>query len=227
MQALLNALVPHRCALCGARADAVLCPACRAELPRNHHPCPRCALPLAAPQAHCPDCSGQVRPYVRAVSPLRYRQPVAWLVTRLKFDGQLRLAEALAAPLLEVLTQREAPLPEVVVPVPLHPQRLRQRGFNQAMEIARPLARRLGLVLDGTACRRLRPTTAQTGLDAAGRRRNVAGAFAVSPRLAGRSVALVDDVMTTGSTVHAVADALCRAGVAQVEVWTAARAERA
>ncbi len=116
-------------------------------------------------------------------------------------------------------------MPEAIVPIPLHRDRYRERGFNQAMELALPIARRLGVDLAPHLISRPRATAPQTGLRATLRRRNVAGGFRVdSPKLP-RSVALVDDVLTTGSTLSAAARALRRAGVERVEAWVAARAE--
>ena len=110
--------------------------------------------------------------------------------------------------------------------MPLHPARLRERGFNQAVELARPLARRLGVPLAAALCRRLRDTPAQASLDRAARRRNVRGAFACDGDLSGRHVAVVDDVLTSGATIDALARALKKAGAARVSAWVAARAPR-
>jgi ComF family protein len=118
------------------------------------------------------------------------------------------------------------PRPELLLPVPLHPRRQRGRGFNQALELARPIARRLGVRLVADGCRRLRDTAAQSGLDAAARRRNVRGAFAVNTPVGGRRVALIDDVVTTGHTVTEMARVVAAAGAERVEVWCVARAPR-
>lgn len=131
------------------------------------------------------------------------------------------LGEALVHTIKQNLGCRE--LPELLVPVPLHRRRQAERGYNQALEIARPVAWRLGLALAPTACRRIRATVEQTGLTAAARRRNLRGAFVAGAICAGRSVAVLDDVVTTGSTAAAVAAAVRRAGATQVEVWAAAR----
>jgi ComF family protein len=116
--------------------------------------------------------------------------------------------------------------PEVLLPVPLHPARLRERGFNQALELARPLARRFDRPLLIDAVRRIRATPPQTGTDRGARRRNIRNAFALHRPLPWRHVAIVDDVMTTGSTVAELARLLRRNGVERVQVWVAARAQR-
>lgn len=113
--------------------------------------------------------------------------------------------------------------PELLIPVPLHPQRYAERGFNQALELARPIARRLDVPMDWSNCVRMRATPHQTGQDARARRANLKGAFAVSGTLQARHVAIVDDVVTTGATVSELARVLRRAGVERVEVWSAAR----
>lgn len=115
-------------------------------------------------------------------------------------------------------------VPEVLVPVPLHRARLRERGFNQAVEIARPLARRLGLGLNLDSCERVRNTAEQTRLDAAARSKNLRGAFRVVRPFPYRHVAIVDDVLTTGNTVASLAGSLRAVGVEEVEVWSCARA---
>ncbi|MEW6352752.1 MAG: ComF family protein [Pseudomonadota bacterium] len=217
-------LFPAACALCGgAAAEHELCAACRAELPYNDTACPRCALPLAV-NALCGQCQVAPPPYDAAFSLLHYAAPVDQLVQRLKFSAKLNLARLLGELLAERLAQRAAPPPELIIPVPLHRARLRTRGFNQALEIARPIARRLRIPLDYRNCTRVRATAVQSTLPAKQRAKNVKGAFRVLKPIAARHVALVDDVMTTGSTLHECATALRAAGVATIEVWTCARA---
>jgi ComF family protein len=154
--------------------------------------------------------------------------PVDRLITGAKFRRRLQharvLGELLAAAVAEALQRGAVDRPEILVPVPLHPRRLGERGFNQALEITRPLAKRLRVPVCADLCARVRPTAEQTGLAAAERRRNVRRAFVASRAAAGARVAVVDDVITTGSTAAAVAQALREAGSAHIQVWTAARA---
>lgn len=148
------------------------------------------------------------------------------MVQSLKFSGRLELARSLAALLGEVLDPQS--LPQCLVPVPLHRRRLRARGFNQAAEIARHLARRTGVPLAQSLCFRCRPSVAQSSLPARARRRNVRGAFAAGNVPAGlHHVAIVDDVVTTGATVLEVARTLRRAGIEEIEVWACARTVQA
>ncbi len=212
-----------RCLLCGSRGEPGLdlCPGCRADLPRNDCCCARCALPLPQPLAACGQCQRREPPWRTAWVPFRYAWPLNRLETRYKFAAQLAAGRVLAA------LWREHPPPErpqAVVPVPLHPARLRRRGYDQALELARAVARPLHLPLLDGALRRVRVTRAQSELDAAARRRNVRHAFQVREGVAlPAHVALFDDVMTTGATLAECARMLRRAGVARVDAWAVAR----
>ncbi|CAK0757905.1 competence protein ComFC [Gammaproteobacteria bacterium] len=154
-----------------------------------------------------------------------YEPPIDHLIITLKFHSRLAHARLLGELLADHLAAREDPLPELILPVPLHPTRLRTRGYNQAVELARPIARRLGLSIDTTLCRRIRATASQSTLDAKTRRRNMHGAFAITSknRIAGGRVAILDDVVTTGNTVEEFARVLRQAGAREIEVWAVAR----
>jgi ComF family protein len=148
------------------------------------------------------------------------------MITAAKFHRQLHLAWALGELLAGALERgREGrAMPDLLVPVPLHQRRLAERGYNQALEIARPVAAKLRIRLRARACERIRATAGQTGLTAAARRRNLRNAFRARGEFAGARVAILDDVVTTGSTAAAVAMAFREAGAAGVEVWAVARA---
>ena len=122
------------------------------------------------------------------------------------------------------IVHRQLPLPDILLPVPLHANRLRQRGYNQALELARPIAAELKLPLDIDSCRRMKATAEQVGLSAKSRRSNIKGAFEVKDSFEDKRVAVIDDVMTTGSTVHELSQQLINAGAKQVDVWVCARA---
>lgn len=220
-------LVPRRCVLCN-RPDvaSALCPGCRDDLPWLGRACEACgaALPDACHGRTCAGCSARGG-IVAVRAALAYEFPVDRMITGAKFHRQLHFARALGE-LFAWDLQREVAVvlrPEVLVPVPLSRRRLAARGYNQALEIARPVAAALGLALEPSACRRVRDTAEQTGLSAAERRRNLRAAFAVEG-CAGARVAVLDDVVTTGSTAAAVSAAFRDAGVASVEVWAVARA---
>ena len=218
-------LLPLRCLLCGAPgAQGIdLCAACIDELPRNRSCCARCALPLALPMATCGVCQRRPPPWDAAWTPFRYAWPLDRLESRYKFGRELAAGRALAS--LWRTAPRPLELPHCLLPVPLHRQRLRQRGYNQSLELAAALARAFDLPLRTDALCRERNTAAQTELDALARRRNVRGAFALKPGLVlPAHVAILDDVMTTGATLAECARLLKRSGVERVDVWALARA---
>ena len=222
-QRLGLALLPARCLVC--REDGSLgqdlCVACRAALPFNRVACARCALPLPA-AGMCGACLHAPPPFTASRAALVYRFPADRLLPRFKFHGDLAAGRLLSQLMAQAFA--DAPRPQALVPVPLHPSRLRQRGYDQALELARPLARALGLPLRDDLLRRVRATSPQSELDAASRRHNVRSAFAArNPGALPGHVALVDDVMTTGATLAECTRALLRAGVARVDVWVAAR----
>jgi ComF family protein len=205
------------CYLCRGAARALLCAACDADLPRLAGPrCPRCALdsPRGEP---CGRCLSEAPHYDATVAALAYEFPADALVHALKFRGELALAGMLGKLLCEKISNLEI---DHVIPVPLSATRLRERGYNHAAEIARHLVPRK---LDLSLCERSRDTPPQMELPFAERRRNVRGAFRCTRTLAGASIAVVDDVMTTGATLDEVAKALKAAGAARVVNWVVAR----
>ncbi|MCD9007653.1 ComF family protein [Luteimonas sp. XNQY3] len=217
-------LQPGRCLVCrepGA-AGGDLCPGCTAVLPRMPHACTRCAQPLPTQDPVCGACLHRPPPLDAVIAAFDYRFPVDRLLPRFKFHRDLA-AGALLGDCLVHATSGAAP-PGALVPIPLHVARLRERGYDQALELARLLARRHGLPLRTDLLRRVRATAPQSRLDAKARRRNLRHAFAVRTRRdIPAHVALVDDVMTTGTTLHAAAHALRQAGVQRVDAWVCAR----
>jgi ComF family protein len=205
------------CFLCRGAAAGLLCAACDAELPRLAGPrCPRCALDSPRGEV-CGRCLSKPPHYDATVAALAYEFPADALVHSLKFRGELALAEHLGAILDGCIADQDV---DSVIAVPLSADRLRSRGYNQAVEIARHVARR-SVELD--LCVRERDTPAQMDLPYAERRRNVRGAFRCTRALPGASVAVVDDVMTTGATLDEIASVLKRAGAARVVNWVVAR----
>ena len=204
------------CFICRGTASATLCGPCDAELPRLREPlCPRCAL-TSPSGAVCGSCLAHPPPYDATVAALAYRFPADALVHALKFRGELALAPFLAKLILERISVANV---DCIVPVPLSTARLRERGYNQAVEIARQLGGRVDL----DACTRVRDAPPQAGLEREARRRNVRGAFHCRRAFAGERVAVVDDVMTTGATLDELARTLKAAGAAQVVNWIVCR----
>lgn len=220
---ILAAALPQDCLLCGeSGAPGLLCAPCAAGLPRlPEGSCPICAeaVPAAGP---CGACLKEPPAFDATFAALRYLFPVDKLVQALKYGHRLALADFLAAALLSA----PRPAGELIVPVPLSANRLRERGFNQAVEIARPLARALKLPLLLDACARVLDTASQATLPWRVRQGNVRHAFECALDLSGRHVVVVDDVMTTGATLNEFARVLKAHGAARVTNWVAARALR-
>ncbi|NEX18314.1 MAG: ComF family protein [Halochromatium sp.] len=245
VQRSIALLYPPTCVLCGAPGedDRDLCAGCRDDLPSLGACCPRCAQPFApsrdtkmtltasslvdaAPQPLCSNCQRQTPPFERCLAAYRYEDPLPGLVAGIKFKSKLNLIRLLGELLADVVQtdaeRRDKPLPQALVPVPLHLRRLRARGYNQALEIARILSRRTGVPLLPQCCRRTRATQAQSELDERHRHLNIRGAFeAIAPMP--RHIALIDDVMTTGATVSELTRVMTAAGCQRVEIWALAR----
>ncbi len=231
---LLLDQIPGNCSLCRRLCYASsLCAHCRDALPWLKAPCPRCALQQASkPAIPCGYCATNPPAVARCVAPLHYREPVDRLVAGFKFHARFTDGRDLALLLADAVrgAYQGDTMPELVLPMPLHRQRWRQRGYNQALEIARVVCRELGLHLNARAVTRRRSTAAQTSMQSVlARQRNVAGAFTMtSPGAlqACRHVAIVDDVITTMATANALADCLHQHGVVRVDAWSLARASR-
>ena len=208
------------CFLCRGKAADILCAQCDADLPRLKGTlCPRCAL--ASPNGTvCGRCLTQAPQYDATIAALAYRFPADVLVQALKFHGELALAPLLGELISLCISDKYV---DCVIPVPLSSERLRSRGYNQALEIARHVARATGTRLATELCERRRDTPAQMALPLAKRAKNVRGAFHCPRFVAGASVAVLDDVMTTGATLDEIAATLKRAGAAHVENWVIAR----
>lgn len=220
---LLSALLPQDCLLCGAPAgDALLCEACAAGLPRLPADlCPVCAE-QAPGGAVCGACLADSPHFDATIAAFRYGFPADKLIQALKYQMRIAAADFFAAALLE----GPRPRGDLVMPLPLHPARLAERGFNQSVEIARSLARALKLPLDVEGCRRNRDTPPQASLPWKARRKNIRHAFECTLDLTGRSVIVVDDVMTTGATLDEFARTLKAHGAVRVSNWVAVRTLR-
>ena len=211
---------PQSCVLCGAPdSGATLCVPCRQDLPwLPSRRCAVCALPLAS-GAVCGACSVRPPRFDGVDAPFAYRFPVAGLIHALKYGGRLALARTLG----EALAEAVRPDADAIVPMPLARGRLAERGFNQALEIARVVAARTGIPLRRDAARRVVETPPQAALPWKERARNVRRAFACNADVAGQRIAVVDDVLTTGATLDELAGQLRLAGAASVVGWVVAR----
>ena len=220
----LARLLPQRCALCGAAAQrTALCDTCRLALPALPSRCPVCAQPSTG-DAACGECLQQPPRFAVTVAAHAYAFPLDRLIQALKYEHRLELALPLGDALADAVRRAPASLEgvEAIVPLPLSRTRQRERGFNQAIEIGRIVARRTDLPL-APLLSRTAHAPPQASLPWRERRRNVRRAFACNHDLGGRHVAVLDDVMTTGATLDAAAAALVAAGAARVDAWVVAR----
>lgn len=229
---LIELLYPPTCAICGASGQNVmdLCRGCYTDLPHSTHPCRGCAMPLptsVAAGSLCGSCQTTKLPFERCITPLYYDGAVPHLVKGLKFHHNLAYGRLLGLIMAEHLAKiwsdgSNTTRPCCIIPVPLHRSRLRERGFNQAQELAKAVCKRLNIPLDNKSCLRTRVTPQQTGLSQQQRRHNLRGAFTFNRSLP-PYVAIVDDVITTAATVSELAIALKQVGVLRVEAWALAR----
>ena len=196
-----------------------VCDACYARLPwLTDARCPQCALPTTG-GGTCGACLSHRPRFDRVSAAFAYAWPLAPLLHHYKYAGNLALATLLA----QALSARLAGDADLIIPIPLAPQRLRSRGFNQALEIARVVSRMTGVPLAPAACRRVRDTAPQTSLPWQERAQNIRNAFACDADLSGMRVAVIDDVMTTGATLNELARNLRQAGALEVQGWMVAR----
>ncbi len=223
---LFRRYIAGPCVFCGAAtASRQICAQCRGLLPWNEEFCDLCGQVTYSGQladACCEACQARNPPFEKARAPLIYDFPVDAVLKAIKFKRQLWYVPALAALLLETL-ERDFPAVDALVPVPLHRMRQMRRGFNQALELCRPLHAKTALPILMQA-KRMRATVAQTGLNAAERRKNMKNAFAVRGKLECRHPLIIDDVITTGETCSQLAAELLKAGAESVGVLAVARA---
>lgn len=230
-QRLKSALLPSTCILCSVAVERHidLCAGCENDLPWLNTVCSVCAMPLtlnvSSQPVSCGHCLQQPPAFFTVTALFHYQTPIDKFITGLKFQQQLLYAR-LFGELLSVRLQQNyqgCDLPELIIPVPLHPKRLQERGFNQALEIARPVAKKLNLPIDIFHCERVRMTAAQSLLPADERQQNIKDAFKIKLPLDVKYVAVMDDVITTGHTVTELCKTLKRVGVQRVDVWSVAR----
>ena len=210
------------CVLCGCMSrDGLWCAACDRALPylEAAH-CPSCALPTPAGEV-CGQCLKRPPLLARTTAVFGYAFPLDKLIQAMKYREQLALAHAFAGKLARRIDRTD--LPDCIIPMPLHPAKLRQRGFNQSQLLAAGVARGLGLELLPHACRRVRDTPPQSALPWKERKKNMRNAFCCDTDLTGRRVALVDDVLTTGASLNALAEAVQKRGAAEISAWVVAR----
>ncbi|MCW8930582.1 MAG: ComF family protein [Gammaproteobacteria bacterium] len=231
----MSHLLPKHCLFCLEKTQSHfdLCDHCIKSLTLNNHCCQRCASPLEASLfiarerniTLCGNCLSHHYHYDRVYSPFVYSEEMRYLIKKLKYQKKIHFAQALAKLFLQKIHDtNDFQLPQTIIPMPMHPKRLRQRGFNQALELSRFFASHYKLPLNYTSLIRSRYTDLQAGMNAIERQKNVQKAFLVKKPINYEHIALIDDVMTTGSTVNEAAKILKQSGIKKVDIWIIARA---
>ncbi len=223
---LLTVLTPGVCLLCDSKllGDSAFCPGCREDLPLNTSACALCGRPLLR-TGLCSSCIRKPPVFDRTTTAYIYRYPVNALIRSMKYQQNLNAIRSLGLGLAETIKRENRPLPECLIPVPLHLGRLIGRGFNQAQELSIILAKELHLPIDFRLISRVRSTAPQFELLPKQRHKNVKAAFKLLRKTHYKSVAIVDDIITTGATLNELARLLRRAGVEDIEGWACARTE--
>lgn len=218
--------IKQSCILCGDTGyqDLCLCQSCLEELPFIEESCTGCGIPLDSNAKTCGACIKTPPPNTTCISLLHYQAPVDYLIKHMKYHNQLSIAELMGKLLVEKIKQSSQPIPEQIIPVPLHFSRLQQRGYNQAIEIARSISRAFNIPINLTDCSRKRNTTPQYDLPSNLRADNMREAFEIINEIPAKHIAIVDDIMTTGSTVWEFSQAIIDSGVERVDIWTCSRA---
>jgi len=216
----LQELKPFQCLLCRDACAESLCEPCANSFIRNTQACPVCAQPVNT-IGICGRCENTRRYFDCCIAPLIYSYPLDHLIWQFKYHSGPELSQLLIKPLSEQLLTRKTLIPELIVPVPLHPKRQRERGYNQSLILAKIFSKQLDLPIDNS-CFRKRETAVQSLTKISGRKKNVKDAFDSDADFTGKSVAIVDDVITSGATVNELAKQLKRKGADYVEVWAIA-----
>ena len=228
-----------RCLFCDDTTynSEAICPPCNQDLPWNTFHCSLCALPMPAANATdnkqaltiaCGECIATPPPFTSTVASFRYDTPINKSIQLFKYNRKQYFGTFLANCLVKTIVQKyqNAPLPSCIVPVPMHKDKLKERGFNQAQLISKKLSRALSIPSDSNILQKIRPTPPQTGLNKKQRTRNLKGAFHLTTSIAGQHIALVDDVVTTRATSDLLCQLLIDAGAKRVDVWCIARTEK-
>ena len=232
-------LLPSRCSMCSGELETTnqcICDACVSELPWLDSQCQQCAVPLSS-DTLCPDCQSTPPAYHRCISAFTYQTPIDNIILRLKNDPYAseikQLTALLAERIIHTYKQAAKAIPQLVIPMPLHWRKMAQRGFNQSQIIGNLLSNyflyqhKTSIKIHSDICHRISNSQAQHTLDKKQRARSVKNAFSVSAQtdqnIKGKTVAVLDDVVTTGATANAIANALLKAGAKQVDIWCLAR----
>lgn len=228
LKSLLNTLLPPCCPVCqqGMTANQIVCERCATKLCLSQDSCPICKRKTPNGLT-CGDCLKNPPAYHQIFALADYAHPLDKLITRFKFQHRFGAGKALSQLLITQLKEwyLNQSLPEAILPVPLHKKRLKQRGFNQALELAKPIAKQMQLILERTASRRVKNTNTQSSLPRSKRKGNVSQAFMLTKQLPYQHIVILDDVVTTGHTVNELATTLKKSGIKRIDVWCCARTQ--
>jgi ComF family protein len=221
-------LFPYVCIICHLRSDTNrdLCSFCKNELPWILNPCTQCGARLTGVLLQkCGGCLKSPRPFDQTIALFHYENPIVSLIKKLKFHNNLVYARVLGQLLVDRIIKHysEQCLPEYIIPIPLHCNRLKERGYNQALELARPISKTLGIPIEYTSCQRVIATQPQTSLSAEQRNKNIRNAFQVAAEFNTNHVAVIDDVITTSSTMTEFCNTLRKRNIAKIDVWCIAK----
>lgn len=214
------------CISCNASTDTeiAICSDCASKLPENTQSCTQCAQPLKSSETLiCPDCQQKPPVFQTAFIPFQYRQPIDQLIWKFKFRNDLVSGKLLADLFVKRLLESEKVFPEILIPVPLHPSRMRNRGYNQALWLAKQIQKSTGIPVNSQLVTRTLKTPPQHELDMHKRRTVLQHAFRVNHELHHQHIAIVDDVLTTGSTINEIARRIDSSGRIKIEAWALAR----
>ncbi len=222
-------LLPHTCVLCQCKSENLtdLCQYCYQQLPWSQPACQQCAMPLTdATQTHCGQCLKKPPPFEKTLALFAYKRPITHMINQLKFHNRLVqskiLGDLLANKIIQHYESHEQP--ELIIPVPLHKKRLQTGGYNQSLELAKPISRHLNIPIENHACIRIKNTQAQSSLHAKRRKHNTKNAFSLISPIDAQHIAILDDVVTTGSTVTEFSQMLRKhQSNMRIDVWCCAR----
>jgi len=228
LKKIINLLLPNQCILCQANSERSLslCLDCEKELPWNDKACPRCGKGITSiDQSLCGICLSHPPPYHGCIAAFRYQAPISDWISGMKFHDKWHYSQILGKLFAKTLqrTLEKKDYPELIIPVPLHQKRLRKRGFNQALEIAKPIAKLLNIPIDIKSIQRIKNTQPQSELSAKDRCSNIRNAFKINTKIKASHIAIVDDVITTGNTINEFTNIVKKNGVQRIDVWACSR----
>jgi ComF family protein len=229
MNIIQYSLLPANCIFCNKHAESFLdlCNICQKGLLPLNIQCSHCAQPLeihSSKKQICGRCQNKPPAFDKVYAPYIHQGEIRYLINQLKFEKAYKNSRLLGLLLSQFLLTTQAVRPDIIVPVPLHIERYRQRGYNQTLEITKVISKDLAIPIEYKNCLRTQNTPHQISLNLKQRQHNIKGAFTIKQPLTVQHVAILDDVMTTGATVNELAKTLKAAGAKRVDIWVCARA---